>query len=376
LSDLHGLAADQELGPHNSAAAAGSRHLPYAAASSEAYFRAAAEILSKPQDESEADISATLLKRHYGLEGSIAILSSEVERTAEVSLPDGSQLILKTSTRRQAIDSFRFQSSALAALERNAGFVAPTVIRTSDGALMFEEEGISGYLQTRIEGVPLHRETLTPNLLFRAGSALGRLDLALGQVNLPAAERPILWHIGCWSRLMELEEHLPSGSVAENVRTTMTEYQRFIEPQIPNLDWQVTHNDPSPFNTIVTRQGFGFIDFGDGCWGPRIQDLAIAASHVVTDPALPLGGAEHLIAGYAAVVPLSALEARLLVGLMRARQSALILVNYWRADLFPADAQYIKKNVARAERGLTILAPLSAVSGEAAVLAAVSQPSP
>ncbi|GCA50073.1 hypothetical protein KGO5_02519 [Sinorhizobium sp. KGO-5] len=156
----------------------------------------------------------------------------------------------------------------------------------------------------------------------------------------------------------------------------MAEYMRFVEPQISNLEWQVAHNDPSPFNTIVTPHGLGFIDFGDGCWSPRIQDLAIAASHLVTDPALPLGGAEHLISGYASVVPLSALEARLLIGLMRARQSALILVNYWRSHLFPADAQYIKKNVARAERGLTILAPLSTASGEAAVLAAASQPSP
>lgn len=377
MGDLSCLAANQEPGRHNSSAAGGSPHPPHAAASTEAYFRAAAAILSTPPDESEIDISATLLKRHYGLEGSIAILSSEVERTAEVCLSDGRQLILKTSARREAIDSFRFQSAALAALQGSAGFAAPTVIYTSSGALMFEEEGISGYLQTRIEGLPLHKETPTSDLLFRVGSALGRLDLALAsRVNIPATHRPILWHVGCWSRLMELDEHLPSGSVAENVRTAMAEYMRFIEPQIANLDWQVTHNDPSPFNTIVTPHGLGFIDFGDGCWSPRIQDLAIAASHVVTDPTLPLGGAEHLISGYASVVPLSALEARLLVGLMRARQSALILVNYWRSYLFPDDAQYIKKNVARAERGLAILAPLSTASGEAAVLAAMSQPSP
>jgi Ser/Thr protein kinase RdoA (MazF antagonist) len=85
-----------------------------------------------------------------------------------------------------------------------------------------------------------------------------------------------------------------------------------------------------------------------------------------------LGGAEHLIAGYASVIPLSAQEARLLAGLMRARQSALILVNYWRSHLFPADAQYIKKNVARAENGLSMLAHLDMGAGEAAVRAAVA----
>jgi Ser/Thr protein kinase RdoA (MazF antagonist) len=356
--------------------AAGRAHLPCAAASTEAYFRAAAAILAMRPGSSEPDMSAALLKRHYGLAGSIATLSSEVERTVEVNLSDGRRLILKTSTRPEAVDSFRFQTAAMAGLQESAGFVAPEVLRTSSGALMFEQEGVCGYLQTRIEGTPLHQAMPTPDLLFRTGSALARLDRALEQVNVPAAHRPVLWHVGCWSRLMELEQHLPTGSIADRVRAAMAEYREFVEPQISNVVWQVTHNDPSPFNMIVTGPGLGFIDFGDGCWSPRIQDLAIAASHVVTDPTLALGGAEHLIAGYASVIALSRLEARLLVGLMRARQGALILVNYWRAHLFPADAQYIKKNVARAEHGLSILAPLDVALGEAAVLAAVSSSSP
>lgn len=321
-------------------------------------------------------MSGALLKRHYGLAGSIRTLSSEVERTDEVALPDGRRLILKTSTNPEALDSFRFQSAALAGLEGRADVLSPRALRTRSGALMFEDEGVCGYLQTRIEGIPLHQATPTPELLFQTGSALARLDLALAQVDLPAVDRPVLWNIGCWPWLMDLAQYLPFGRIADHVRAAMAEYGESVEPQIANLAWQVTHNDPSPFNMIVTDRGLGFIDFGDGGWSPRIQDLAIAASHVVTDPALPLGGAEHLIAGYATELPLSAVEARLLTGLMRARQSALILVNYWRAQLFPAEAEYIKKNVARAERGLSILAPLDIASGEAAVLAAISRLSP
>jgi Ser/Thr protein kinase RdoA (MazF antagonist) len=302
----------------------------------------------------------------------MSTLSSEVERTVEVKLSDGLGLILKTATSPEAVDSFRFQSAVLAGLRGATGFVAPQVFRTNSGALMFEEAGKCGYLQTRIDGVPLHGATLTAGLLFQTGTALARLDLALEQVDPPATDRHILWRIGCWSRLMEFEQYLPSGKVADSVRAAMADYADWIEPELAGLAWQVTHNDPSPFNTIVTDQGVGFIDFGDGCWSPRIQDLAIAASHVVSDPILPLGGAEHLIAGYASVIPLSAQEARLLAGLMRARQSALILVNYWRSHLFPADAQYIKKNVARAENGLSMLAHLDMGAGEAAVRAAVA----
>ena len=321
-------------------------------------------------------MSAALLKRHYGLTGSIATLSSEVERTVAVDLPDGRRLILKTSTRPEAVDSFRFQAAAIAGLQGAAGFVAPEVLLSSSGALVFEHEGVCGYLQTRIEGVPLHQATPTADLLFRTGRLSPGWTWPLIGSACPQTDRPILWHIGCWPRLMEFAQYLPSAPIAEQVGIAMAEYVEFVEPHISNVAWQVTHNDPSPFNMMVTGQGMGFIDFGDGCWSTRIQDLAIAASHVVKDPTLPLGGAEQLIAGYASVIPLSALEAKLLVGLIRARQSALILVNYWRSHLFPADAQYIKKNVARAEHGLSILNPLGAASGEAAVLAAMSSSPP
>ena len=338
----------------------------------EAYFRAAAAVLAMRADSSEADRSDALLLRHYGLTGALTTLSSEAERTVAVDLADGRRLILKTSTRPGALDSFRFQAAAIAGVQGTAGFVAPKVLPTLNGSLMFEEQGVCGYLQTRLGGAALHQANLTPNLLRQTGSALAWLDLALAPISLPATDRPILWHIGCWAWLMEYAPHLPKGQVAAQVARAMQDYVETIEPRIRNLHWQVTHNDPSPFNMMITDQGLGFIDFGDGCHNPRIQDLAIAASHVVTDPALLLGGAEYLIAGYASVIPLSALEMQLLVGLMRARQSALILVNYWRADLFPAEAQYIKKNVARAERGLAILSALPTASDMAAVRAALS----
>lgn len=338
----------------------------------EAYFHAACAVLAMRADSPEADGSDELLLRHYGLEGTLETLSSEIERTVAVDLADGRRLILKTSTRPEARDSFGFQAQAIGGVRSAAGFVTPEVLPTLSGSLIFEDQGVCGYLQTRLEGTALHQADLTPTLLFQTGSALERLDRSLAALSLPATDRPILWNIGCWPRLMGNAQHLPAGAIAAQVTSAMHNYMETIEPRIHELAWQITHNDPSPFNMMMTDQGIGFIDFGDGCFSPRLQDLAIAASHVVTDPALPLGGAEHLIAGYASLTPLSALEEELLVDLMRARQSALILINYWRAHLFPAEAPYIKKNVARAERGLAILSALTPAAGKAAVRAALS----
>lgn len=344
--------------------------LPFLHMGEEPYFNIASEFLARRSSCFEAGVSARLLEQHYGLTGEINLLSSETERTEEIRLPDGRRLILKTSSHPEAVNSFRFQATALLGLEGAEAFSAPRIIRSVNGSHVVEEAGLCAYLQTRLEGKPLHATAPSADLLFRAGSSLAALDKALGHLRLPAADRPILWHVGCWPRLMKFHHYVPQGTVADNVYKAMDGYVTSIQPNLSELEWQVTHNDPSPFNMLSTETGVAFIDFGDGCWNPRIQDLAIAASHMVTDCTLPLGGAEHLIAGYASRLPLSPFEASVLVGLMRARQSALILVNYWRSQLFPEQATYIKKNVARAEKGLTILQRLCAPDGEMAVLRA------
>lgn len=347
-----------------------------ASAASREYFQAATDGLAMLPDSSGPDLPLQALERHYGLSGSLVTLSSEVERTFEANISDGRRLILKTSSRPQACESFRFQSATLAGLTDAADVLTPKVIPTRSGALMFEERGIGGYLQTRIDGVPLHKVPRTPGILFEVGAALARLNIALSGINVPAALRPVLWNIACWPRLAELEQFLPEGPTADRVRKATADHMKFVAPHLTDLDWQITHNDPSPFNMNLTGQGVAFIDFGDGGWNPRIQDLAIAAGHFVIDPADPLGGAEYVIAGFASLVRLSDLEVRMLVGMIRARHSALILINNWRARLFPADARYIMKNVGRAEQGLSILSGLGASASEAAVRSAMALAQP
>ncbi|MEP7221828.1 MAG: phosphotransferase [Novosphingobium sp.] len=345
---------------------------PLTSGNGKAYFQAAAELLAMLPDSSEPDESALLLHQHYGQAGDLTALSSEVERTFEATFTDGRKFILKTSSRPQALESFQFQSAVLADLRGADGVIAPQVIDTLGGKLMFQHEQGGGYLQMRMEGVPLHKVRRTPALLREVGAALARINIAMRHIDPPAARRPVLWNIACWPWLVEFERYLPEGRTAQLVRSAMDDYIRDIAPAIEHLDWQVIHNDPSPFNMIDTGKGIGFIDFGDGGWNPRIQDLAIAAGHFAIDPGTPLGGAEHVIAGYASLCPLSDPELALLPGLMRARQSALVLINNWRSHLFPAAAPYIMKNVQRAEQGLAVLAALDASAGEAAVRDAVA----
>ncbi|MHC2484728.1 hypothetical protein ACVIKP_006583 [Rhizobium leguminosarum] len=73
----------------------------------EAYFEDAAATLATKPSSAGTPLSELLL-RHCGVTGAISVLSSQVECTAEVKLLTGDQLILKTSTRPEGRDSFRF----------------------------------------------------------------------------------------------------------------------------------------------------------------------------------------------------------------------------------------------------------------------------
>ncbi|MEJ2409343.1 MAG: phosphotransferase [Novosphingobium sp.] len=303
-----------------------------------AYFLAGRDRLAMLPDASEPDLSALLLDRHYGYRASVSVLSSEVERTFEVRVPGGQRYIFKSSSRAHAVESFRFQAAVLDGLRGVPGVIAPHIVPTLSGELMFDQGDVGGYLQSRIGGAPLHEEPRSQVLLYDVGAALARINVAMAGIDAPAARRPVLWNLSCWPWLAELERYLPVGETLRQVCFAMAQYREHVLPRIGALQWQVTHNDPSPFNMIKADDGIAFIDFGDGGWNPRLQDLAIAAAHFATQEDTPLGGAEY--------------------------------VNTWRSHLFPADAPYIMKNVHRAERGLSILSALDGPAAEVAVRAA------
>lgn len=100
---------------------------------------------------------------------------------------------------------------------------------------MFQHDGLSGYLQTRVHGVPLNLVSRTPALLLDVGKALAHLDLALSRHTVPAMDRPVLWHIGCWPQLMDLQRYLTPGPVADAVHRAMSDFVEVIEPRLGDL---------------------------------------------------------------------------------------------------------------------------------------------
>lgn len=110
----------------------------------DAWFRSAVDTMATPPDAVAPERIADPLARHDGLQAQVTLLASEIERTAGIDLPDGRQLILKTSTRAGAQESFAFQSATLAALADAPGVVVPRVLPTRAGGLVFHDGGVQG----------------------------------------------------------------------------------------------------------------------------------------------------------------------------------------------------------------------------------------
>ncbi len=172
----------------------------------EAYFRNALEVLAIRSPRVDAGQLGDVLLRHYGLRGSIKALSSEVEHTAEVILPEGDRLIFKTSSQPAGLDSFRFQAAAIARLADASGFVVPRIRKTLAGSLIFEDDGICGYLQTRT----------------RRKAASGRSGLA--GTSLPHWEGAGIAGLG--ARLFECARHASACSMAHQMLATASGTRR------------------------------------------------------------------------------------------------------------------------------------------------------
>ena len=146
-----------------------------------------------------------------------------------------------------------------------------------------------------------------------------------------------------------------------------------IAPRLPLLRAQIVHNDFNPHNILVdaahAQHPVGLIDFGDMVHTPIACDLAVACSYQIGHGSDPLRAICEMVAGYASRLPLESEEIALLPNLIRLRHATTLSVSASRARRYPANASYILRNAAAAQRGLSTLDQI----GDTAVINALQR---
>ena len=148
------------------------------------------------------------------------------------------------------------------------------------------------------------------------------------QVPVPVAD-PALFHPTLQERTVRLQER--------------------VLPRFGNLRWQVIYNDLNPSNVLVDPDDpdrvVGIIDFGDMVRAPLIVDVAVAATYQLRHTPDPFEAATQFIAAYHSVTPLEETETDLLFDLVATRLAMSVIINTWRATLYPENRDYIMRNV-------------------------------
>ncbi len=313
---------------------------------------------SAPPQMAQADLAA-LVAQHYGLRGPLRALTSERDLNLHLATPEQGYVI-KLANPAEPAEVTDFQTRALLHLQA-AGLPVPRLIRSLDGQTQVPTpQGILRVL-TYLEGTPQH---LTPRSDAQAADLArmaARLALGLQGFSHPAADYVLQWDLKQAAALQPLLPAIADPALRDLAAATLARYNADIAPALPDLRWQVVHNDLNPHNVLCAPDApdriAGVLDFGDMVRTPLICDVAIAAAYQL-DPRAPLHSLTTFARAYHAVLPLTATERALLPDLAATRMLTTIAITSARAARYPENAAYILRNFAAARVGLIALAEL------------------
>jgi Ser/Thr protein kinase RdoA (MazF antagonist) len=289
----------------------------------------AAEVNAPQAEQLAADV--------WGVMSHAEQLPGWSDRNFLLTAASGDRFVLKVAPPNTPRDALEVEASALSHLASSSvAALVPRVVPGSDGQVIHEVDTLEGLpyrvrLLTFLEGRPLvELGTRSPRLLSEIGATLATLSAALTDFRHPATRRTHEWDVMATPDLTPLTRHIDD---AESRRTVASQIDRFASRVLPRrgrLEHGVIHGDANDHNLLVVAEGnrarlAGIIDFSDLSIAPRVADLAISLAYLMLDRDDPLDDARHVIHGYHAVRPLTALERELLPDLVIARVCSSLL---------------------------------------------------
>ncbi len=304
-----------------------------------------------------AQVAATLV-RLFHLEGDLTPLPGERDQTLRLDSPVGG-FVVRIANRAEDLAVLDMQQAVLEHIAcRPGGPPVPEARRTADGRRVAEVEGHGVVVSTLLAGEML-REAPGAVGVFDLGVAMGRLQRSLQGFFHPAAGRTLLWDARNVAQLEPMLSAIEDPELRHKVANVIDQVGSEVVPILNSLPAQVIHNDFNPENLLVSGSTLsGVVDFGDMVHGPRVMDVAVAASYLIAGAADPIAVIGDLCRGVQTRVRLAAEELEVLPNLVAARLCQSIAIGAWRATLHPENAEYILGDAEPAREALGSLMAL------------------
>lgn len=280
---------------------------------------------------------SSALALHFGLRGDLVLLAAEREQVFSLTVKDGTTLIVRASAIDAMADSAHAQVDALEAVAAaDPSLPVPRVRRSRRGVAIERIRERENEYQIRVLSCLPGRPLAAPwsdAVLHQIGSMVARLDSALATCGPCKTGFPLLWNLLDAHEIRPLARFIRDTRLRAMVERVLDDFEAVALPRLRDLPAQLIHNDISPKNLLFHGgdpiEVSGIIDFGDVVHSPRIVDLGIAIARFAS-PNAPLTSVAPLVLGFSEVLPLDALEVRLLPCIVRTRLAMRVAIWSWR----------------------------------------------
>jgi 4-aminobutyrate aminotransferase-like enzyme/Ser/Thr protein kinase RdoA (MazF antagonist) len=269
--------------------------------------------------------AAHLARDLFDLDATAEPLPSERDRNFRLS----SGHVLKIANPAESLEVLDMQNRAFEWLAaRRTSLAWPKVVAKERVRLL-----------TWIDGAPLACvKPHSAELLRSLGRAVAETDCALAGFNHSAAHRTFYWDLR------------QADMAMQHLDLLAPEQRRLVEPifaEWKKIDWaalphSIIHGDANDYNVLVDGDRVvAILDLGDMVHSATVCDLAIAIAYAMLEKSDSLAAAEHVIAGYEELRPLSRPERAVVQTLARTRLAMSVCHCAWQSAKEPEN-EYLK----------------------------------
>lgn len=298
-----------------------------------------------PAPEISADQARRLLRRHYGIEGTVRELGSQQDANFLVESASG-RFVLKIShpvvTEADVIAQHRAETHLA---RREPGLRIPASVTGVDGRPVQREPLVMRLLEF-LDGELLSTSRyLAPPIVEAMGDLTGRVSRALAGFDGPVPARTLQWDVRHAGRVVtQLADFVGVPGGSGRARTAAAEATAALKPCRDRLPRQVIHGDITDDNLIATidgdgrRRPVGLIDFGDLSESWAIAELAVMLSSVLAYTDGDLTSLLPAIVAFDRVRPIADDELAALWPLVVLRAAALMVSGRHQVHVDPGNA--------------------------------------
>ena len=323
-----------------------------------------------------------LVRRLYGIDGSIQPLAGERDQNCRLEAADGRRYVLKISNPSEAIDVVDFQIAALDHIAQASPVLpVPRVVRTLEGrprSTVALGSGLQATVRmlTYLDGIQIRETARTAAQRRVMGTGLARLNRALHGFTHAAAKHDLLWNVSAAHRLVAKLADIVNSHRRALARSFMARFTDHVLPRLGSLRTQVIHNDYHFYNVLVAPDDHarivGIIDFGDMLQAPLVGEVATAAAFHMAGNEDPFEGPAQFVAAYHAALPLLEAEQEVVADLMATRHLVTVLISEWRSARYPENRPYIMRHNPAAWEALSQMADVSRAEARDRLLAGIA----